>query len=335
MKYTIEHLNKQFTTKHFSLISNEKCEEIRLKFLEKPEWDDVINQMCKLKFGGKKTNIIIDYYIKTVMYKAKLKGCKWSIHEFLQSNDLIRFLKGKVDNNPNFYKHPDEIVNLKTVLRLSPSGTAAKVSNFPYNTMLKILKKFNRNNNYYDYSCGWGIRLLSSLSNNINYFGTDPNFELTKQLNQLSTDFINITGSKSKTDIRTQGSEEFVKEWENKIGLAFSSPPYFDLEDYQIGNQSINNKSYQEWLSDYWENTVINIKKYLISDGYFLLNMKNLKDYSLLTDMQNLIEKHGFIYQESLLLKNINRPILNQNNKNTDEQIVVYKKKSDSVFKLF
>ena len=77
------------------------------------------------------------------------------------------------------------IKNIKTVLRLSPSGTAAKVSNFPYKTMLDVFEKYNTNNNYYDFSCGWGIRLLSALANSINYFGTDPNNELVPKLKEI------------------------------------------------------------------------------------------------------------------------------------------------------
>jgi hypothetical protein len=327
-KIKISHLGKTFETIHFSKISDEKCLEIKNQFYEKPLFCDVVSQFKKVYNGGKKTHFIIDYYFKNVMSMARLSTSKWSIKEFFECNDLIRFAYGKIKNCSNFYKDTDtDIKNIKTVLRLSPSGTAAKVSNFPYKTMIEVLDKYNVNNNYYDYSCGWGIRLLSSMSKDINYFGTDPNYKLVEKLNEMHSDFIKYTESISSADIRPIGSECYVPEWANKIGLAFSSPPYFDLEHYNVGEQSIDDVSYVEWINKYWKSTVLNIDRYLISGGYFLLNMKNIKKHNTLDDMSKVIEDSGFVFVEYLELKNINRIFLKQNGRNTNEVIAVFKKK--------
>tara|TARA_R110002050_G_scaffold105037_2_gene214505 strand:+ start:146 stop:1144 length:999 start_codon:yes stop_codon:yes gene_type:complete len=327
-KYTITHLGKTFNTIHYREISDEKCIELKEQFYEKPSFGLVEKQFKKLYNGGKMTNVITDYYIKGVMSKARLSTSKWSIKEFFECNDLIRFAYGKIKNCSNFYKDTDsDIKNIKTVLRLSPSGTAAKVSNFPYKTMLDIFNKYNVNNNYYDFSCGWGIRLLSSMANNINYFGTDPNVELVDILKEISTDFKKVVGNHSSVDIRSIGSQYNVKEWEDKIGLAFSSPPYFDLEHYNVGEQSIDGVNYNNWINGYWKGTVDNVEKYLIKGGYFLLNMKNIKSHNTLDDMCEVIEAKGFEFVENLELKNINRIFLKQNNRNTNEVIAVFKKK--------
>tara|TARA_R110000782_G_C14776969_1_gene409611 strand:+ start:190 stop:1176 length:987 start_codon:yes stop_codon:yes gene_type:complete len=327
MKNKITHLGKSFETIHFSNITDIECDKIKRDFYEKPSIDLVKKQFHKIYNGGKKTNFIVDYYLKNVMSKARLSTSKWSIKEFFECNDLIRFAYGKIKNCSNFYKDTDsDVKNIKTVLRLSPSGTAAKVSNFPYQTMLDVFSKYNVNNNYYDFSCGWGIRLLSSLANDVNYFGTDPNHELTSCLNKLSEDFISNTNSKSKVDIRSIGSEITVEKWVDKMGLAFSSPPYFDLEHYNVGKQSIDNTNYNEWINGYWRGTVINIDRYLVSGGYFLLNMKNIKKHNTLNDMSNVIKENGFQFVENLELKNINRIFLKQNGKNTNEVISVFRK---------
>ena len=326
-KIKITHLGKTFETIHFSNISDKECLEIKNQFYEKPSQQLVHNQFTKVYEGGKKTSHIIDYYFKEVMSESRLSTSKWSIKQFFECNDLIRFAYGKIKNCSSFYKQSDsDIKNIKMVLRLSPSGTAAKVSNFPYKTMLEIFEKYNTNNNYYDFSCGWGIRLLSSLSKDINYFGTDPNNKLTTKLKELSDDFIKYTECKSNVDIRCCGSENYISDWKNKIGLAFSSPPYFDLEYYNSENQSIEKGSYKNWLSDYWKPTVKNIKNYLVDDGYLMLNMKNIKKHNTLDDMCKIIEDQGFEFVENLELKNINRIFLKQNNKNTDEVIAVFKK---------
>jgi len=327
MKTRINYLGKSFETTHYSNISDELCLEIKRQFYEKPSKELVNLQFNKLYYGGKKTNYITDYYIKEAMSNARLSTSKWSVKEFFECNDLIRFAYGKIKNCSDFYKDTDsDINNIKTVLRLSPSGTAAKVSNFPYQTMIDILSKYNVNNNYYDFSCGWGIRLMSSMSKDVNYFGTDPNEELTSVLDLLAKDFKEATKSSSNVEIKTIGSETYVPEWRNRIGVAFSSPPYFDLEHYSGKNQSTENVNYNQWIDGYWKLTVDNINEYLINGGYLLLNMKNIKKHNTLDDMCEVIKNKGFVFVEELELKNINRIFLKQNNKNSNESIVVFRK---------
>ena len=63
--------------------------------------------------------------------------------------------------------------------------------NYPINNIDYILSKYNVNNNWYDYSCGWGARLTGALKNKVNYFGTDPNYLLVDRLKQLASDWNN------------------------------------------------------------------------------------------------------------------------------------------------
>lgn len=160
----------------------------------------------------------------------------------------------------------------------------------------------------------------------IMYFGTDPNYKLTKKLNELGEMYNDVNGT-GTYDIRTQGSEIFIPEWENKMGLAFSSPPYYNLEDYKHGEQSIKNyETYENWLNSYWDSTVKNIKKYLCDDGIMLLNIKNFNKFNLLDDMKEICERNGLIFQESIELKNNNRTILAKHGKSNSEEILVFSK---------
>lgn len=154
--------------------------------------------------------------------------------------------------------------------------------------------------------------------------GTDPNYKLTEKLHECSTLYKKVTRNTSVVDIRTQGSETLIPEWISTMGLIFSSPPYFNLEDYKCGEQSINHRSYQEWLSEYWRPTVKNTKQYITKNGYFLLNIKNFDKYKLLDDMKQICIEEGFNYLHSIELNNINRPILSQNEKNNNEEILVF-----------
>jgi hypothetical protein len=167
------------------------------------------------------------------------------------------------------------------------------------------------------------------MRNRVEYYGTDPNNLLVDRLRQIATDYNTVNGTSASYDIRCHGSETFVPEWENTIGVAFSSPPYFNLEDYGVGNQSYKpGTSYQEWLDNYLRPTIENIKRYLVDDGKMLVNIKDFLDYKLCADTRAIAESLGFHYVETLTLKNITRPSAKVD-LNTDEGIMVFSKKPE------
>lgn len=327
---TIEHLGRSITTKYYKHdLSDEECEQIRNEFYLKPDFDLVKNQMNKLYNGGVMLNHIYNYYFFELMCDCRVSHSKWSIAEFMQSNDLIRFAVDKIEKNKGLYQQ-SRMVNINKFLSLGGKGSVTKLSNFPYRPAIDILEKYNVNDNYYDFSCGWGVRLLASLSKNINYFGTDPNAKLVKELYNLANTYRDVTNTKTLVDIRNLGSEVYIPEWAGKMGMAFSSPPYFDLEIYSTNDQtgqSTENRNYEQWLDEYSKPTIKNIKKYLIDDGYLLYNIKNIKGYDLYDDMKKIIIDEGFELIEEVELKNINRINLQQLNRNNYELVMVFKKK--------
>ena len=155
---------------------------------------------------------------------------------------------------------------------------------------------------------------------------SDPNYLLMERLSQLYLDYKKYITTDSIVELNTQGSEFFITDWENKMGLAFSSPPYFDLEDYQIGEQSYSiGTTYENWKKDYIIPTFQNIYHYLIDDGVFALNIKNNKTYALADDMKKIAIDNGFELIDIELLTN------NQRNTpsgllNNAENIFIFKK---------
>ena len=93
------------------------------------------------------------------------------------------------------------------------------------------------------------------------------------------------------------------------MGLAFSSPPYFNLEDYRIGEQSVKlNPEYADWLENYMRPTFENIYKYLTPDGHFIINIKNFKKYAMETDARTIAEEVGFKFSHYEVLDVADRP---------------------------
>ena len=120
-----------------------------------------------------------------------------------------------------------------------------------------------------DYSCGFGGRLLGTMSCGRRYIGTDP---LTvPELNEM----IEFFGFKGVKLIHT-GSEDY-KGLENSVDLYWSSPPYNDQEYYSDDSSQAYNKGEDYFYNTYWKNTLTNVKYMLKPNKWFGLNVKNDK----------------------------------------------------------
>ena len=331
VKKEINYLGQTFKTFSYATeaeLPGKACTAIREEFYKKPPLMAVQQEMKEISLGSTKTNNIVQYFFKDLMNDCKIYSCKWSINEFMHNNDLVRHAYAKTRELPKIFTQNNTVDNIKTMLRIAHGGTAGNLSNYPLQSVSEVLKMYmpKNSNNYYDFSCGWGIRLMGGLVNQVNYFGTDPNHALTDKLNEMATLYKKTVPTKSTFSIKTHGSEIFEKDWENTMGLAFSSPPYFDLEDYKVGEQSIKDRSYDRWLEEYWRGTVKNIKRYLIAEGIMMLNIKSFQKYDLLGDMKKICIEEGLTYHYSIELKNINRPTTRKLGKDTNEEILIFTK---------
>ena len=91
--------------------------------------------------------------------------------------------------------------------------------------------------------------MLAAMCNELEYVGVDTNPALVEKLNEMGGDFNQATGLGLKYDVRCMGSEDFNPEWEGRFGLCFSSPPYFDYEQYNGENTSTKKfPIYEDWL---------------------------------------------------------------------------------------
>ena len=324
----IEYKGRTLESKFFcEELTHEFCNQMRQEYYTKPDKSKVVNNLIKVSQRGVKITEIERYYFKDLMAKTCLYHSKWSIEEVLECDDLIKTAFGKIQSNNKVYNGTD-IKNLETYFRIGGKGVASKPTNFPIKTVDEILSNYNVNNNYYDFSCGWGVRLLGAMRNKVNYYGTDPNYLLTERLEEMKNDYKENIGLDTVVDIRTQGSEFVVEEWKDKMGLAFSSPPYFGLEDYKVGEQSYKEgMNYEEWKNGYYINTLKNIYNYLIKGGYLAININNYNKFNLVEDTMDLCIKQGFKYITTHELKNISRiKSTKELNSKNNEGIMIFQK---------
>lgn len=325
----IEYLGKTLKTDHYTPLTDEQYQQCVDEFYAKPDFNDVRRQILKLNKDGVRMNFITNYYFKPLMAKVRPEYTKWTVEEVLQSRDLMNYFYSKTLGGSSIFKpHMSIMHNIDTAIRLGGKGVARLPTNFPLDAANNILDKYNVNNVYLDYSCGWGVRLTSALKHNIDYCGYEPNYLLVDKLNEYAEDYKKITGSKSKVDIRCLGSQTYVEDWLGKIGVAFSSPPYFDLEDYCIGDQSYKpGMTYEDWLESYLRPTIRNMKFYLVWGGYFIINIKDTKKYPMATDAQRIAAEEGFTLVATESVVNIKRINCKATLNNNDELCYVFQEK--------
>lgn len=338
----ITYLGRTFKTSLSKPLTDEEYKEIVEEIRKKPTFDEACDDLTRIYNGSTRMSKVLGYYLQDVLYKGRNGQDAWSIDEALKSKEVMEYFNAKISVNDKVYPPTlSKGENIKTAFRLCGIRCCRKLPNFPMKTIDELLQTYLPNGgNYYDYSCGWASRMLSAMKNNISYYGTDPNTELIDALNLINEDYQEVNNVETDVNLFPAGSEVFIPEMENKIDFAFSSPPYFTLELYNVGNQSCNEDTdYNEWLTNYIKPTIDNIYKYLKKDGIFAINIKdvavNKTMYYLTEDINKIIMDSGkFEFVTTHDLKNIKRTFgskywakheLGVTDK-CDELIYVYKK---------
>lgn len=163
----------------------------------------------------------------------------------------------------------------------------------------------------YDYSCGYGGRLLGVTSSNLQleYVGVDPNTDTVNNL-RLLNEFIELAGG-TPGEIHQSVSEDFVPE---NIDCAFSSPPYFNLEKYSDEPTQCMNQfdSLDNWFEGYVAPTMRNIHQGLNDDGIFATNIADYKtpkeEFKVVDRWIDTAQKLGFKHTETVKMMLNTRP---------------------------
>ena len=167
--------------------------------------------------------------------------------------------------------------------------------------------------NVYDYSSGYGGRLLGITTSKLryNYTGVDPNTETVGYLNYLN-DLIYDTVGNRGTIVKSV-SEEYTPD--SRVDLAFSSPPYFNLEKYcDEPTQCMNQfTSLDDWFDGYVAPTMKNIIGSLEDDGLFATNIADYKigsnkEFKVVDRWIETAEKIGFKHTTMIKMMLNTRP---------------------------
>lgn len=201
------------------------------------------------------------------------------------------------------------------------------VSNFRPTVAKYIYNNFGNKGTVWDMSAGWGGRLLGFLASDCEkYIGTEPSIKTFKGLSEIKTTYNYIN---KQIELNCIGSEDFLPE-PNSVDLCFTSPPYFDTEEYsQEETQSF--KAYPKkstWINQFLWQTIKNCKFALKDNGYMIINIANTKSNDWIEEETiRIAKKEGFEFIDTyyLILSSIS------GNGKKREPIFIFKKNSSII----
>lgn len=134
-----------------------------------------------------------------------------------------------------------------------------------------------------DFSSGYGGRMLGSMTSKMryNYTGIDPNTKTLTGLTALGNLLTDI-GYGSGFNMNHMGSENF-DDTKNTYDAAFSSPPYFNLENYCDEETQCMNRytNLDAWFDLYVTPTLTMLHKVLVDDGIYAVNIADYDDQKI------------------------------------------------------
>jgi tRNA G10 N-methylase Trm11 len=238
------------------------------------EWEIDINN--KELYNNSSVGTYICKYFCKSFYKATERGQKNMIEIFNDDEKLKKIIENRL--GLNWYKDDDReafTISFRQIIQgMRSTRSISMITMFkPEIAKYMYLKYSNPGDFVYDFSAGFGGRMLGAAACDRNYIGVDP---LTIPELIEMRDYFNIHCS-----LIDGVSEEFCLE-KNSIDFAFSSPPYNDQEYYDDGERQAYNKGDDYFYNTYWRKTLDNIKFMLKPGKIFALNVKN---YPKMVDM--------------------------------------------------
>lgn len=152
-----------------------------------------------------------------------------------------------------------------------------------------------------DPCAGWGDRMLGALASPkvIRYVGVDSNIEMAPIYDNIKEMF----DPNGKVTVHSVPFEEFKTE--QKFNLIFTSPPFFDFEQYE--NFKVIGDTYSKWL-DKWLFPMITKMLDMLSDDNGTLVLY-LGDTYRTPDLVQLVELHFDMKKLNVYTGNNKRPL--------------------------
>jgi predicted RNA methylase len=281
-------------------------------FFEKELVDDFyMLKKSKIKIDDKTVSLDSNhgYKIRDHFIKEQYAKFREIFEDDFVLKKVIRNRVGLDKTTPEFFAFNDRLL-IRGFEVLFPNLRFSK-----YNASLSkwIVETFCNGDRVFDYSCGWGVRLLGAVVAGKSYIGTDTNLKLVEQLKSLSNWLKNF--SNKSIEIINQDAANFKP---LNIDLAYSCPPYGIKEQYE--EMTIRNNN--EWFEIFFKPVVENCYQGLKNGGRFVCHISSdLRDVAA----YELQKKMKFL--DEFYVKTKYSPFVKTERSRINESILIFEKK--------
>jgi hypothetical protein len=179
--------------------------------------------------------------------------------------------------------------------------------------------------------CSYLVAFMHSPHYNT-YYGVDVMPSVCKKAEFLAEWYREKSRPGKKVRINCCPSERLDRdEYKSEFDTILVCPPYYDMEIYHEGEQSIDTfKTYDSWLDGYWRETVKTCYNYCKDGGSFVMIANDYFSLSgdkfpLTDDLSHVVVDAGFALKDVYYLQNRTSP-LRVNSKDRAERLFIFRK---------
>jgi len=188
------------------------------------------------------------------------------------------------------------------------------VSNFPPVWAKWILEEIQEKDlTLLDFSCGFGGRLIGSYCSKLVklYIGVDPlleNINSNEKINEILQYHGKLNKFNFDSEFHNITAEEYFSNFNDKVDLVLTSPPYFDTEIYSNESDQcyIKYNNYDSWKKNWLSFVLESSFNSLYDDGLCVIFITNNSQHNMADDTKKIMhEIFGNIEVKQFLLPNV------------------------------
>lgn len=217
-----------------------------------------------------------------------------SLHDKLSNSETLERIVRKTA--AYCVRHEGGRVSKNRVLQSIKAYDGHHVSNFRPVAARDIYLKFGGTEPVvFDPCAGWGGRLLGAVASGASaYIGVDASHKTVSGLRDMASDLgaetVLLHSAIEDMDIDPEFSD-----------VAFTSPPYFDAEQYSDDPEQswVRYKTYPEWASGFLVSLVGQMKRAVVKGGRVIINIQDVKGLPLCRDTISAAKHVGLIHEDT------------------------------------
>jgi hypothetical protein len=301
---TVSRLASELVANPNVLLVDEYSQEERKK-----DWINLVKQKTvKLDSRSRVGHKLLDHHMPHFWRVKNPKGK--SVTSMMTLHDLQKAILLNVQMHSTPY-----VSEIRRTLVLS--GGLASVTKYRAGMAKFIVSRYSAKR-VLDPCIGWGGRMIGSLAADAEYIGCDPDLNTFQGLQGILQDI------DKSAQLYNSPAESILPTLETgSVDMILTSPPYYNLELYTSGDQSVKeNMSWESWVSNWLRPLVLQCLRVLKPDGTSCWSVKNFK-HPLADVVRDIHTEKGFVCVESITLQGPGRPGVT---KPSEEQTFIYRK---------